>query len=308
MDLQQLRAFLAVAEELHFGRAADRLHMAQPPLSRTIRALERELGSKLFDRNTRSVAITASGKALLAPAREVLETVQRAAAAVESAEKGEIGTVKIAFAGLSTHRIVAQIARVVRTRRPGVRLELYSQNFARPAMRKLAEGETDIALGRWDVIPPDISSEVIVRDSLVVAVPAGHEMAGRRRISLDEVADEPFISLPPHEDGVLQDRLHRLARKHGFVADVVQLAPDTQTALALVSAQVGCLLTLASVADNASLPHLAFIDLDEDAPEVDLHAAWRSTDESPALRSVLDTVLELASRDWADDPVDSAGS
>ncbi|MGJ9413533.1 LysR substrate-binding domain-containing protein [Aeromicrobium sp. CF4.19] len=293
MDVHQVRCFLAVAEELHFGRAAERLHIAQPPLSRTIKQMERELGSTLFDRNTRSVSLTASGHALLDPAREVLEALRRAEAVVQSADDGEIGLVRIAFAGLSTHRIVAQVARVVRSQRPGIRLELSSQNFAQPAMRKLVDGETDIALGRWDVIPPEISAEVVMRDTLVVAVPDTHALAGSRRLSIGDLSAEPFVSLPPHEGAVLPDRLRRLAREHGFVADVVQLAPDTQTALALVSAEVGCHLTLGSVAENSADPHVAFIELDEETLDVDLRVAWRRDDQGPALAAVLHELVEL---------------
>jgi DNA-binding transcriptional LysR family regulator len=294
MDVHQIRAFLAVAEELHFGRAAERLHIAQPPLSRTIKHLERELGTQLFDRNTRSVSLTASGHALLAPAREVLESVKRAEATVQSADDGQIGVVRVSFAGLSTHRIVAQLARVVRSQRPGIKLELYSQNFAQPAMRKLLDEESDIALGRWDVIPPEVSAEVVMKDTLVIAVPDTHVLAGARSVSIADLAKEPFVSLPPHEGAVLPDRLRRLARDHGFVADVIQLAPDTQTALALVSAEVGCHLTLGSVAKNSSDPHVAFLELEEDTLDVDLRAAWRRDDAGPALAAVVTELLRLS--------------
>src|SRR6478672_11658830 len=167
MDIEQLRSFLAVADELHFGRAAERLHVAQPPLSRTIKQLEHQLGTRLFDRNTRSVRLTASGDALVAPAKEVLAALRRAEIAVRSADDGEAGVVRIAFAGMSTHPHVARLARVVRSQRPGIQLELSSQNFAQPAMKKLVQGDTDIALGRWDVFPADVSSQVVMRDELV---------------------------------------------------------------------------------------------------------------------------------------------
>lgn len=293
MDVHQVRCFLAVAEELHFGRAAERLHMAQPPLSRTIKQLERELGSRLFERNTRSVRLTASGQALLDPAREVLEALRRAETAVLSADGGAVGLVRIAFAGVSTHRIVAGLARVVRSHRPGIRLELHSQNFAQPAMKRLVHGDCDIALGRWDVIPTDVSARVVQADGLVLALPDTHPLAGRRTLSISDLREDPFVSLPPHEGAVLPDRLRRLARDAGFVADVVQVAPDTQTALALVSAEVGCHLTLASVARNITDPHVVFVAVEEQAPDVDLRVAWRRADHGPALRAVLDDLLEL---------------
>jgi DNA-binding transcriptional LysR family regulator len=293
MDVQQIRAFLAVAEELHFGRAAERLHVAQPPLSRTIKQLEHELGTQLFERNTRSVRLTVGGQALIAPAKEVLEALRRAEDTVRSAGDGEVGLVRIAFAGVSTHPLVARLARAVRARRPGIQLELSSQNFAQPAMKKLAQGDTDIALGRWDVIPGDVAAEVVMSDALELAVPDTHALAGARRLKIDQLAGDSFVSLPPHEGAVLPDRLRRLAHAAGFVANVVQIAPDTQTALALVSAQVGCHLTLASVARNVTDPHVVFVPLDAPPQNVDLRAAWRRDDRSPALRAVLDELPVL---------------
>ena len=296
MDVNEIRAFLAVAEELHFGRAAERLHVAQPPLSRTIKQLERELGTSLFDRNTRSVRLTTSGQALVEPAKEVLDAVRRARAAVTSADDGEVGTVRIAFAGVSTHRLVARLARAVRSQRPGIVLEMSSQNFAQPAMKRLVAGETDIALGRWDVIPSEVDVRIVMRDSLVVAVPDTHPLAGARRLSIAQLASDTFVSLPPYEGSVLPERLRRLARASGFVADIVQIAPDTQTALALVSAQVGCHLTLESVSRNVADPHVMFVPIDEAASEandVHLRAAWRRDDRSPALRAVVHQLLAL---------------
>lgn len=293
MDIEQLRAFLAVAEELHFGRAAARLHVAQPPLSRTIKQLERHLGATLFDRNTRSVKLTASGQALIEPARTVLEALRNAEDAVKSADGGESGLVRIAFAGVSTHRMVARLARLVRSQHPGIELELSSQNFAQPAMKRLISGDTDIALGRWDVIPSNIESQVVLADRLVIAFADTHPLADRRSVRVELLSEEHFVSLPLHEGSVLPDRLRRLADAHGFVADVVQIAPDTQTALALVAAEVGCHLTLASVANNVTDPHVVFVPLDNTAADVDMKAAWRSDNSNPALPVVLRKVVGL---------------
>ena len=286
MDIGQLRSFLVVAEELHFGRAAERLHIAQPPLSRTIKQLERELGTTLFDRNTRRVELTASGRALLAPAAEVLDATRRAEAAVRSAARGESGVVRIAFAGVSTHRLVARLARAVRTQRPGIRLELTSQQFAQPAMKKLQQGDTDLALGRWDVVPADVQAEVVMKDSLVLALPAAHPLARRETVAVADLAGEQFVSLSPLEGSVLTERLRRLAEESGFYPEIAQIAPDTQTALALVSAEVGCHLTLASVAANAGDPHLAFVPIADEAPDVHLRMAWRRSETDPALHAV----------------------
>lgn len=288
---------MAVADELHFGRAAERLHVAQPALSRMIKRLERDVGCALFDRSTRSVNLTASGQALVAPAADVFAAVAHAEETVRSAATGHLGVVRIAFAGQSTHRIVAQLARAVRTDRPGIRLELSSQNFAQPAMRRLVNGESDLALGRWDVLPADVVAEVVMRDTLVIAMPDTHPLARERQVSMSDLTDESFVSLPPHEGAVLPDRLRRLARDQGFVADVAQLAPDTQTALALVGAEVGCLLTLGSVAASSTDPHVAFVPLKEDTGDVDLQAVWRRDDRGEALAAVVRQLLTLSRPD-----------
>lgn len=293
MEVSQLKAFLAVAQELHFGRAAERLHIAQPPLSRIIKQLESELGSRLLDRTTRSVKLTASGQALIVPATEVLDALRRAEEAVRSSENGEVGLVRIAFAGVSTHQLVARLARRVKSNRPGIQLELSSQNFAQPAIKKLLQGETDIVLGRWDALPAEVASRVVMRDSLVIAMPDTHPLAGARRLGMGQLADDSFISLTPFEGAVLPDRLRRLAHDAGFIADIVQLAPDTQTALALVSAEVGCHLTLGSVALQATDPHVVFVPLEDSTADVDLRAAWRRDDSSAVLRAVLDEILSL---------------
>jgi DNA-binding transcriptional LysR family regulator len=305
MDVGQVRAFLAVAEELHFRRAAERLHMAQPPLTRTIKQLERELGTTLFDRNTRSVSLTPAGQAMLEPAREVVEALRRATEAARSAERGEVGLVRIAFAGVSTHPLVATLARHVRSGRPGIELELSSQNFALSAIRKLAAGETDIALGRWDVVPQGTATRVVMEDSLVLAVPATRSYADAEEVGFARLREDRFVSLPLHEGSVLVDRLRALAHAQRFVPEVVQVAPDTQTALALVSAEVGCLLTLASVAANLSDPHVRFLPVSADEvgglPDVHLRAAWREGERSPAVLVVLEALLGLAEASQPDD-------
>ncbi|QNF95389.1 LysR substrate-binding domain-containing protein [Janibacter sp. YB324] len=293
MDVAHLRAFLAVAEELHFGRAAERLHIAQPPLSRTIKQLERELGTSLFDRNTRSVQLTASGRALVGPARDVLGGIRRAKAAVRSAAEGESGLVRIAFAGISTHAVVAEMARALRAERPGIHLELRSQQFALPALKLLRTRETDLALGRWDVIPSGLRAEVVMPDSLSLAVPRTHRLAGSEGVAVADLEGEYFVSLPLSVGSVLPERLQRLARDAGFLPEVVQIAPDTQTALALVSAEMGVHLTLASVAATARDPHLRFVPLTDDIPDVHLRVAWRPQDDDPAQDAVRERLLAM---------------
>lgn len=301
MEVAQLRCFLAVAEELHFGRAAERLHIAQPAISRTIQQLERELKTTLFERSTRSVRLTAGGQALVGPATTALDAVRRAELSVRSVDGGHVGEVRVAYAGVSSYALVAALARLVRSRHPGIALELSSQNFAQQGMKKLINGETDIALGRWDVVPAKVGAKIVMSDSLVVALSDRHQLAGAPRISISQLADDDFVSLPPYEGSVLPDRLRRLALADGFVPHVVQIAPDSQSALALVAAEVGCHLTLASVEQAVSDPHVRFVPVDTsslDAREdVHLRAAWRGSDADPAVRAVLEELFGIARHD-----------
>lgn len=294
MEIQQLRVFLAVAEELHFGRAAERLHLAQPPVSRMVRQLERDLGTDLFIRSTRSVQLTAAGTALVAPAQEILAAMQRARASALAADRGEAGTVTLAYAGASTHVLVGVLAREVRRIYPGIEFRLNSQDFALPALARVLRGEVDISLGRWDFVPAGVHSRIIVEEHLVMAVPASHRLASKEEVHLADLAGEPFVALPPHEGSVLGDRLRRLSLGAGFDPDIVQRAPDSWTAMALVGAEVGCSLTVSSVAENVTDPHVHFLRVLDKTLPIYLRMAWRRTSDNPTLPPV----LSLAERVW----------
>ncbi len=290
VELNELKIFLAVAEELHFGRAASRLHMAQPPVSRSVKALEEELGTPLFHRTTRFVSLTPAGEALLNPARRILNEVRRASDDVAATGKGEAGRVRIAFAGASTHEMVGRLARAARLEYPDIRLELSSQNFAEPAMARVLQGEVDLAMGRWGHIPTGVASRLIAKERLVVALSRDHVLADEESLSMAQLASEPFVSLPPHPGSVLTDRFRRLCHGAGFEPEVVQIAPDSWTALALVSAAVGCSLTLSTVAANVLNHHLVFIPISDGYEAVELRMAWKQDSQNAALH----TLLELA--------------
>lgn len=293
MDVQDLRAFVAVAEELHFGRAAERLHLAQPPVSRTIKGLEKELGAELFRRTTRSVEITAAGEALLAPARRILSDLQVAVSDVHAAQRGELGRVRVAFAGASTQILVGQLSRASRLRHPQLTLELSSQNFAQPAINRLLHDEADISIGRWDFIPDGILSRIIVNEQLVVAVPTTHPLAGSASIRMEQLSSSRFVTLPPHPGSVLTDRLLRLSHSTGYDPIVAQVAPDTWTALALVAAEVGIHLTISSVAENTHTAGFSFLPVEDPYEQVSLRMAWRADSHNPALTTVLNLADEV---------------
>ncbi|MDZ4092027.1 MAG: LysR substrate-binding domain-containing protein [Arthrobacter sp.] len=287
MEIQQIRAFLAVAKELHFGRAAQQLHMAQPPVSRAVQNLERELGAALFERSTRSVRLTPAGEALVQPATDILDACRRARTMVAHAGKGETGRVRVAFAGASSHVMVGKLAKLVRKTHPGIDFELYSSNFAIPALDKVANGAMEIGLGRWNFIPAALSSRVIANERLVIAVHAGHPLAGRASVRMADLAGEPFVTLPADPGAVLRDHLLRLASDAGFLPSIVQVAPDSLTLVSLVAAEIGVAMTVSSVAENIHYPGVLFLPLEDPTDPVLLRMIWRKDNTSPALREVL---------------------
>ncbi|KUM33768.1 LysR substrate-binding domain-containing protein [Arthrobacter sp. EPSL27] len=287
MEIQQIRAFLAVADELHFGRAAQKLHMAQPPLSRAIQRLEHELKAPLFVRNTRTVRLTAEGEALLVPARDILEACRRSAVAVASVGKGETGRVRVAFAGVSSHVMVGKLAKKVRETHPGIEFQLSSSNFALPAMDRVMRGAMEVALGRWNFIPAALESRTVANERLVVVLNESHRLSGRDSLLMADLEGEPFVTLPEHPGAILHDYLRRLSSAAGYAPDIVQVAPDSQTLMALVAADIGVALTVSSVPENFSHPGVVFLPLADPADIIQLRLVWRKDNMSPALREVL---------------------
>ena len=288
MEVHKAQAFLAVAEELHFGRAAKRLHMAQPPLSRLIRQLESELGATLFERNTRHVTLTPQGEALLEPARELVMLAQRMKDVVRRSQAGETGRVRLGFAGASVNQAVGELARQVRRRRPGISLELYSSQFSYLGLEKVLDDSLDIVIGRWDFLPAEISSRLVALEELLIALPESHPLADRETVDVEDLAGEAWIVLPGGAGATLPNRLNTLAMNAGFVPRIVQVAPDSWTLVVLVGAGMGISLILSSVRDNVPSRGVVYKPLTQEQKPVEVCLLWRRGDANPALQSVIE--------------------
>ncbi|WP_030253414.1 LysR family transcriptional regulator [Streptomyces violens] len=286
MELRHLTAFVAVAEELHFGRAAKRLQMAQPPLSQQIRQLEKELGVQLFERNTRSVRLTSAGQSFLDPVRTVLADLDTATRAAKAAGRGEYGRVTIGFAGASTHETLPLLTRAVRAAHPALELVMKGQTYANVALAGVADGSLDLGFVRLPVTQPGVATRVIDEEELVCALPSDHPLARRRRIPIAALADEPFVSFPANAGSTVRDATVRACEAAGFNPRVVQEAPDSYTILALVGAGVGVTLTVTSC-QHIQQTGLVYRPLA--GPPIRLQAAlaWRPDNPSAALRTVL---------------------
>lgn len=288
MEVKQAEAFLAVAEELHFGRAAERLLIAQPPLSRMIKQLERELDTVLFTRSTRSVELTSTGEALIEPARQLLAASHAASKTVSDAKSGKIGHIRMGFAGASTYPSIGAIVRQLRRQQPGLTLEVQSSMFSPEGIAKVMDKELDLAIGRWDFLPPAIDSHVMAVEEVIVAMPPTHPHAKDHQVSLRDLADDPWLSLPS-SGSALQNRLTNLAIGAGFVPRIVQTAPDSWALMILVGVESGCAVTLSSVRDNLPDPGVAYKRIaDAPNPPLEVRIIWRKDNLTPGVRTAVD--------------------
>lgn len=293
MEIQQARCFVAVAEERHFGRAAERLRMTQSALSRSVAQLERSLSSRLVERTTRWVSLTAAGEALLPHAQEIVTLVDRSAEIVEEATKGRTGRVRLGFASPSTNHVVGPMARQIRDRLPGLRLELVSSMLSHIGLDRVLAGELDMALGRWDLLPADVASTVIAQERLMIALPVGHPLARRSAVSIKDLERDSWVVLPSGPAAALPQRLHSLAAQVGFVPKITQIAPDSATSLVLVAAGYGVALTQSTVRDHIHAKGVEFRPIAEQPPPLKVKLIWRRDDESPALHEVIDVSKHL---------------
>lgn len=286
MELRHIAGFVAVAEELHFGRAASRLHMAQPPLSQQIRQLERDLGVQLFERTTRAVRLTSAGQAMLEPAKAVLAHVETAARSAQAGGRGEVGRIVLGFAGAAMQNTLPRLTRAVRLRHPGIELVLRGQTYSGEALSLLAEGHLDLTFLRLPVRRGGVSTRAIEREELVAALPSDHPLAQQQRVRLVDLVEEPFVSFPGLGGSAVREALVQACLGAGFSPRIVQEAPDSYTILALVAAGVGVTLTVSSV-QHIQVEGLVYRRLLDPVRPMVLALAWRSDNPAPALRSVL---------------------
>lgn len=286
MELRHLTAFVAVAEELHFGRAAKRLHMAQPPLSQQIRQLEKELDVQLFERSTRSVRLTSAGESFLGPVRRVLDDLDIAVRVAKSAGRGEFGRVSVGFAGASSHAAVPRLVRAVRAAHPGIELVMHGQTYSNRALDLVVEGALDLGFVRLPVTQPLVDTRVIYEEELVCALPSDHRLAGEERIDVADLAGEPFVSFPAGAGSSLRDAMVEACERAGHYPRVVQEAPDSYTILAMVATGVGVTLTLSSCM-HIQQSDLVYRRLVGEPVVLRTALAWRRDNPSAALRSVL---------------------
>lgn len=295
MELRHLRYFVTVAEELHFGRAAERLHLSQPPLSMQIKALESEIGTQLLERSRRKVELTPAGSVLLREARDILARVEQATAAAQRAGRGEIGELTIGFISIADYNVLPQVLSEFRLRQPSVRLNLREATTDAQVL-DLVQQRIDVGFVLAPIQDDRLATRALLSEPLVAALPEPHPLArGRGPLSVTRLADSPFILFPRHMAPGLYDDVVSFCRQAGFSPRVEQEAVQMQTIISLVSAGLGVAMIPASMR-NLGRTGVVYRNLREPSPQTEILVAWRKGETAPALVRFLESVETVVAR------------
>jgi|AGTN01.3.fsa_nt_gi Transcriptional regulator len=295
MELRHLRYFVAVAEELHFGRAAERLGIAQPPLSQQIKAFETELGVALFLRNRRKVELTVAGQVLLPEARDILRRAGGLSRLARAAAAGDTGRLEIAFTGsVPFNDLMPRILGAFRQRYPEVRVSLREMSTG-SQIEAVVEGRLDIGFARPadGHLPPGVSARRILREPLVLALPADHPLAGRKRIAMGEVAGQPLVMNPRPIGTGLYDKIVTLCGRAGFAPRMGVEAHQMSTMVSLVGAGVG-LAVVPETMGRMGVGGVAFAGIDDSQAFIDLLVIHRPGVPPALVANFLEVVDQVA--------------
>lgn len=289
MEFRHLRSFLAVAETGHVGRAAVKLHISQPPLTRHIQQLEETLGVKLFIRTPSGMELTEAGAVFVAEARNILELSALAQERAALAGRGEIGRIDIGIFGSAVFDKIPRLLQAFRRDTPGVRIALHSMGRAEQ-IEALRQGRISIGFNRLLQTEPDLDSQLVDQEKLYLAASTRSPLFRRKRILLKDLADEEFIVYPAVPRPSFIDHFQELCRSRGFEPRIAQEVGDTATGIALVAGGFGSCIVPESVT-RLKVPGVRFRALDDKpALVVDLSVMYRRDDPSPLLAKFLSTI------------------
>lgn len=292
-ELSQLRCFVAVAEELHFGRAAARLNMTQPPLSRQIQILERVLDVVLLERSNRTVKLTPAGQSFLAEARRLLKLAESAALLAKRVANGKAGSINIGFTATSAYSYVPRLVAACRRELPDVEVSL-KEMVSGDQLKRLDSGEIDIGLLRPPIPRRGLGAFRVMAEPLIAAVPAGHVLARGESVALPDLAAEPFIMYAPYEARYFHDLLVELFSRAGLVPNYVQHLAQIHSMLAMVHSGVGVAL-VPETAVNLHFSGVALrpLDLPRHRP-AELFFVSRDDNDNPLVPIVTTLAREIA--------------
>ena len=284
MDFRHIKYFIAVAEELNIGRAALKLHISQPPLTRQIKQLEDELGVQLFQRNPRGVELTQAGEMFYAEAKNIRSLLDSAVERTSRAGQGKLGRLDIAFFGSAIFSAIPQILQNFRKNYPDVNVALHAMT-KQEQIQALRQKRITIGITRLPANFPDISSQTIINEDLYIAVCTSSPLSKKKVISLRELSGQQLIVFPNAGRPNFADRVMKICSSNGFTPSISHVVTDANLGVALVAAGYGICLVPASVA-TLNLPNVVYIPIKE-RPMVDLSCVYRSDDQSPLLAAFL---------------------
>jgi len=289
MELRLLESFVVVAEELNVGRAAVRLHLTQPSLSRQIASLERELGVELFARVKKRFVLTAAGERFLADTRALLKQADLAIRDAQRVHRGELGTLRLRFVQSATFDALPRLLGAFREAQPDVVLDLETMTTIHQT-KALLDGRIDVGLFRPLTQTVDgLATRVISKDPLVAALSAKHPLAGRPRIRLADLAEDDFVLYTRSSGPSVHDAIVGHCQDAGFTPRIVQEGADVQTIVSLVAAGLGVSLLIAPTPPIAP-DAVVYRELSDDLPPWELCVAWSPASNSPVLRRFLQVV------------------
>lgn len=283
MELRHLRYFVAVAEELHMSRAAQRLHISQPPLSQQISALEEEIGTPLFDRVGRGIRLNAAGSAFLEHARRTLAMAEQGIAVARQVGRGQSGSLSVGYVSSLTYTYLPRILERFQIDYPDVRLELREMSVV-GQVRALEERSLQLGLLRSPLQSSFLVLHPLLSEPFIVALPAQHRLAARRSIPVADLRDEPFIMFPRYLGGMFYSQVWSLCRKRGFEPRVVQEVTQTHAAVGLVSAGLGVALVPASTR-ALKIDGVTFRAIDDTDITTEIAVATAEDNRSPIVRN-----------------------
>jgi DNA-binding transcriptional LysR family regulator len=306
IDIRHFRYFQVVAEELHFGRAATRLCIAQPALSRQIQQLEAEIGTPLLRRTQRRVELLAAGKVFLERTNLILAEVTRAAIDARRTGEGEFGRLSIGFIHSSTYGLLPSIVERFRHLYPDIELDLHEMPISDQHVA-LMRGVIDVGLLRAQPAPPELEIQPVLEDPFLVAVSHAHPFARRKAIALKELAGEPMIMFPQRGSPLFHARITAMCARAGLTPRVVQQATQIHTVAGLVGAGIG-LAIIPGTARNLRPRGVQFLEITDRPPPVHLALGWlRTKEDMPAVRSFRQVTLLVAQQlQGREAPLDAA--
>lgn len=293
IELRHLRYFVAVAEELHFGRAAARLNISQPPLSQQIQALEGEIGARLLARTNRSVRLTAAGQQFLTDARQILSQVEAAASRAARLHHGETGELRIGFTSSAPFiRAVSDSLSSFRRQFADVHIQTLEIN-TRAQIAPLNEGELDLGLMRNTELPDSLAWRLVLREPLLAMLHRDHQLAGRESVSLANLANEPFVFFDPHVGTGLYDDILGLLRRYGISPFITQEVGEAMTIIGLVAAGLGVSILPASFG-RVRLADMVWLPIEEQDAVSEMWLVWPRHREMGAAAAHFSSLLMAA--------------